>query len=274
MPKNRFRFFRGHLCFDNAKEIPELWKTDRFAFIRQTWELFNSNMNKYVIPSKYLPTDETLYPMRYQIAFRQCNLSDARFPYTYKSIPYPYSLCFLLHAWHFQSKWKAHFLLETQKRYFKVLIFFGWNLTKALALPYVLRRTWFSRRWIPQFLGIALRVSEPASNIENIYEWTDKHGKHIQMNRQTWKTHTNEQTNMENIYKWTDKHGKHIQMNRQTLKTCANEQTKGRCKMYDDDCWSKSEISQEQCQSCDKSIFRVRSMRICNSCLQWHSSLM
>ena len=98
MPKNRFRFFRGHLCFDNAKEIPELWKTDRFAFIRQTWELFNSNMNKYVIPSKYLPTDETLYPMRYQIAFRQCNLSDARFPYTYKSIPYPYSLCFLLHA--------------------------------------------------------------------------------------------------------------------------------------------------------------------------------
>ena len=45
--------------------------------------------------------DETLYPMRHQIAFRQCHpnnphkygvllksLNDARFPYTYKALPY------------------------------------------------------------------------------------------------------------------------------------------------------------------------------------------
>ena len=50
---------------------------------------------------EYLSIDETLYPMRKQIAFRQYNpkkphrygrlwksLNDARLPYTYKSVPY------------------------------------------------------------------------------------------------------------------------------------------------------------------------------------------
>ena len=49
----------------------------------------------------YLSVDETFYPMRQQIAFRQFNpnkadlyglllksLNDARFPYTYKAVPY------------------------------------------------------------------------------------------------------------------------------------------------------------------------------------------
>ena len=52
-------------------------------------------------PSEYLSIDETLYLMRQQIAFRQYNpnkprryglllklLNDARFPYTYKAVPY------------------------------------------------------------------------------------------------------------------------------------------------------------------------------------------
>ena len=64
--------------------------------MRPVWELFNSNLGKYVAPS-----DETLYPMGHQIAFRQYNpnkprkygvllksLNDARFPYTYKALPY------------------------------------------------------------------------------------------------------------------------------------------------------------------------------------------
>ena len=63
--------------------------------------LFNSNLAKYVAPSEYLTTDEILYPMRHQITFCQYNpnkphkygvllksLSDARFPYTYKALPY------------------------------------------------------------------------------------------------------------------------------------------------------------------------------------------
>ena len=69
--------------------------------MRPVWELLNSKLGKYVAPSEYLTIDETLYPMRHQIAFRQCHpnnphkygvllksLNDARFPYTYKALPY------------------------------------------------------------------------------------------------------------------------------------------------------------------------------------------
>ena len=63
--------------------------------------MFNSNLPKPIFPSEYMTIDETLYPMRHQIAFRQYNpkkphkygllaksLNDARFPYTYKAAPY------------------------------------------------------------------------------------------------------------------------------------------------------------------------------------------
>ena len=63
--------------------------------------LFISNLGKYVAPSEHLTIDEILYPMQHQITFRQYNpskpqkygvllksLNDARFPYTYKALPY------------------------------------------------------------------------------------------------------------------------------------------------------------------------------------------
>ena len=99
--KNRFRFLKGHICFDNPQERTQLWETDRFAAVREILEIFNSNPSKHVAPSEYLSIDEILYPMKQQIAFRQYNpnkpnlydlllnsLNDARFPYTYKALPY------------------------------------------------------------------------------------------------------------------------------------------------------------------------------------------
>ncbi|KAG1713940.1 PiggyBac transposable element-derived protein 4 [Nymphon striatum] len=60
--------------------------------------MFNNNCTKYVIPSEYLVIDETLYPMRHEIAFLQYNpnkpakygllfksINDARFPFTYQA---------------------------------------------------------------------------------------------------------------------------------------------------------------------------------------------
>ena len=101
MSKNRFRFLKGHICFDDPQESTRLWETDRFAAVREIWEIFNSNLSKHVAPSEYLSIDETLYPMRQQIAFRQYNpnkphryglllksLNNARFPYTDKSVTY------------------------------------------------------------------------------------------------------------------------------------------------------------------------------------------
>ena len=101
MSKNRFRFLKGNICFDKPQERTQLWETDRFAAVKEISEIFNSNFSKHVAPSEYLSIDEILYPMRQQIAFRQCNpnkphryglllkeLNDARFPYTYKAVPY------------------------------------------------------------------------------------------------------------------------------------------------------------------------------------------
>ena len=64
MSKNRFRFLKGHICFDNARERTQLWETDRFAAVKQTWEIFNSNFSKHVAPFGIFSIDETLYPMR------------------------------------------------------------------------------------------------------------------------------------------------------------------------------------------------------------------
>ena len=100
MSKNRLRFFKGDIFFDNPQERTQLWETDRFKNVRETTKIFNSNLQIY-IPSEFILIDEALYPMRQQIFFRQYNsnlqhcygfllksLNDVRFPYTYKAVPY------------------------------------------------------------------------------------------------------------------------------------------------------------------------------------------
>ena len=63
MSKNRFRFLKGHICFDNPQEGTELWETNRFAVVKEIWEIFNSSLSKHVAPSEYLSIVQTLYPM-------------------------------------------------------------------------------------------------------------------------------------------------------------------------------------------------------------------
>ena len=58
MSKNRFKFFLGHITFDNPIDRENNWPTDRFAAMRPVRELFNSNLGKYAAPSEYLTTDE------------------------------------------------------------------------------------------------------------------------------------------------------------------------------------------------------------------------
>ena len=58
MSKNRFRFLKGHICFDNPQERTQLWETGRFAAVREIWEIFNSNIWKHIAPSEYLSIDE------------------------------------------------------------------------------------------------------------------------------------------------------------------------------------------------------------------------
>ena len=99
--KNRAKFLLASLSFIDRDNCIINFPRDRFASSRPMFELFNANCSKYLVPSIYLTADETLYPMRHQIAFRQYNpnkphkygllsksLNDATFPFTYKSSPY------------------------------------------------------------------------------------------------------------------------------------------------------------------------------------------
>ena len=94
---------RSHLLWQPTRKNKAVG--DKFAAIREIWGIFNLNLSKYVAPWEYLLVDETLYPVRQQISFCQYNpskphryglllksLKDARFPYTYKAVPYAVKL--------------------------------------------------------------------------------------------------------------------------------------------------------------------------------------
>ena len=87
MSKNRFKFLLSHITFDDYSDQEKNWPTDCFAAMGPVWELFNKNLGKYIAPSEYLTLDETLYPMRHQIAFCQYNLNKPhKFGVLFKSL--------------------------------------------------------------------------------------------------------------------------------------------------------------------------------------------
>ena len=101
MSRSRFMFLQANLAFDDENTCAERWTTDRFAGFRMAFELFNNECSKHVVPSDYLCIDETLFPMRNQIAYNQYNknkpakyglliksLNSSRNQYTYKALPY------------------------------------------------------------------------------------------------------------------------------------------------------------------------------------------
>ena len=76
-------------------------KKDRFTAIREFYEKFNNQCMGVLAPGEYLSLDETVYPMRTQISFKQLNSSKpgkygllfksvnaARYPYIFISSPY------------------------------------------------------------------------------------------------------------------------------------------------------------------------------------------
>ena len=71
MGKNRFKFLLANIRFDDEESRPLRWKNDRFAAFREIFELFNARCASVIIPDDYLSLDETLYPMRNQVSFKQ-----------------------------------------------------------------------------------------------------------------------------------------------------------------------------------------------------------
>ena len=87
MSRNIFTFILHNLSSDNDATRNERWKKDRFAAFRDFFECFNTQCMLVLSPGDYLSLDETLYPMRTQIAFKQFNPSKpSKYGLLFKSI--------------------------------------------------------------------------------------------------------------------------------------------------------------------------------------------
>ena len=75
MSLNRFRFITRFIQFDDRSTQEECKMYDKFACFRDFFEKVNENNAKWRYPSSYLAIDETLYPYRGQIGFKQYNPS-------------------------------------------------------------------------------------------------------------------------------------------------------------------------------------------------------
>ena len=58
-------------CFDDFENQSERWKHDRFAAIRDFFEKFNETFGAAIALEDYIYLDETLYPTRNQVNFKQ-----------------------------------------------------------------------------------------------------------------------------------------------------------------------------------------------------------
>ena len=98
MSRLRFLFIMRHFSFDDVNTREQRWKNDKFAALRQVFEIRNKNFGEALVPVDYISLDETLYPARTQVSFKQYNpdkpakcgdlfksLNSARYPYTYQT---------------------------------------------------------------------------------------------------------------------------------------------------------------------------------------------
>ena len=71
MSRNRFAFILHNLSFDDENTRAERCKKERFTAIREIFGKFPNQCILVLAPDDYLSLDETLYPMRTQISFKQ-----------------------------------------------------------------------------------------------------------------------------------------------------------------------------------------------------------
>lgn len=101
MSWSQFLFISKFITYDNKATRDDRWKYDKYACIREFFEMMNEKNPKCRYPSAFLPVDETLYPYRGHIIFKQHNpkkpakyaliyhsLCNASILYTYHSLPY------------------------------------------------------------------------------------------------------------------------------------------------------------------------------------------
>ena len=73
MSRLRFLFIMRHFSFDDVNTREKRWKYDRFAALRQAFKMCNKNFSEALVSVDYISLDETLYPARTQVSFKQYN---------------------------------------------------------------------------------------------------------------------------------------------------------------------------------------------------------
>ena len=99
MTEARFEFLRKMIAFDDKDTRKKLFKSDRFAAVRNIFEIFNGNCSRALNPDFFLCLDETLYSYREKIGFQQYNpckptrhgilfnsINSAKYPYTHRVV--------------------------------------------------------------------------------------------------------------------------------------------------------------------------------------------
>ena len=92
MSLHRFKFICHLTTFDDKEARNDRWKTDKFACMRELFEDMNERNARMKYLSPLLAIDETLYPYRGHIGFKQYNPNKpAKYALLYRnhsSIPY------------------------------------------------------------------------------------------------------------------------------------------------------------------------------------------
>ena len=102
MSYNWFQFIGRFITFDDKSTRGDCWKSDKFACLRELFEMINEQNSKRRFPSPLLAVDDTLYPYRGSISFKQYynprksakygllyrSLCDSSVWYTYYTLPY------------------------------------------------------------------------------------------------------------------------------------------------------------------------------------------
>ena len=68
-----FRFFYSNIRFDDIIPREDRFQHDRVAVVWPFFNYFVENCEKVMVPDHYVSLDETLYPTRVSVAFRQYN---------------------------------------------------------------------------------------------------------------------------------------------------------------------------------------------------------
>ena len=87
MQYKRYSFLRRFLDFGDKEMRAERWKYDKYAYFQEVFEAVNKKNATLRTPSMHLSIDETLYPYRGHIGFKQYNPSKpAKYGLLYRSI--------------------------------------------------------------------------------------------------------------------------------------------------------------------------------------------